>query len=151
MDWLLNIFRKIQRWWFKRKFLRSSHSEASEEFLEIVLKLMRLSFKIDRGYRRNIEGFTGKIQFRTRNDSVTVAAIFDGKQMHVREKLVDDPNVTVVFKDARSMMDYLLTMNRDILKLVLNNEVALKGNTNYMLKFGYMANHLQLALTGDLP
>jgi len=41
--------------------------------------------------------------------------------------------------------------DRDILRLLLNNEVVLKGNVNYMLKFGYMANHLQLALTGGLP
>jgi hypothetical protein len=47
-------------------------------------------------------------------------------------------------------MNYLLATDRDILKMLLNNEVVLKGNVNYMMKFGYMANHLQLALTGSL-
>ena len=48
-------------------------------------------------------------------------------------------------------MNYLLATDRDVLRLMLNNEVVLKGNVNHMLKFGYMANHLQLALTGRLP
>ena len=56
----------------------------------------------------------------------------------------------MIFKDSKSLMNYLLAMDRDILRLILNNEVVLRGNVNYVLKFGYMANHLQLALTGRL-
>jgi hypothetical protein len=29
--------------------------------------------------------------------------------------------------------------------------VRIEGNGSYILKFAYMANHLQLALTGKLP
>jgi hypothetical protein len=151
MTWLLNIFR---RWWRKRvekRFLKCVQSEAAEEFLELLLKLMSLAFKIDKDFRRNIKGFKGRYQFRSVDNSVTVAALFTGKGLEVKERLIADADVSVIFKDSRSLMNYLLATDRDILRLVLNNEVVLKGNMNYMLKFGYMANHLQLALTGRLP
>ena len=157
MNWLMNIVNRLinlyWKWLEKRvekKLLKSIQSETSEEFLELLLKLMRLAFKVDKEFRRNIEGFKGKCQFRSIDNSVTVAAVFDGKELKVKEELLPDPNVSVIFKDGQSLMNYLLS-DRDILKLVLNNEVVLKGNTNYMLKFGFMANHLQLALTGKLP
>ena len=157
MNWLMNIVNRLinlyWKWLEKRvekKLLKSIQSETSEEFLELLLKLMRLAFKVDKEFRRNIEGFKGKCQFRSIDNSVTVAAVFDGKELKVKEELLPDPNVSVIFKDGQALMNYLLS-DRDILKLVLNNEVVLKGNTNYMLKFGFMANHLQLALTGKLP
>jgi len=148
---VLNVFRKWWQRWVKRRFLKSLESEAAEKFLKLLLKLMSLTFKLDKDFRRNIDGFKGRYQFRTVDNSVTVAAIFTGNGLKVKEKLIPDPDVSVVFKDRRSLMNYLLTTDRDILKLVLNNEVALKGNMNYILKFGYMATHIQLSVTGALP
>jgi len=157
MAWLSNIFNRVlnvfRRWWqawVKRRFLKSLESEATEKFLKLLLKLMSLTFNLDKDFRRNIDGFKGRYQFRTVDNSVTVAAIFTGKGLKVKEKLIPDPDVSVVFKDRRSLTNYLLATDRDILKLVLNNEVALKGNMNYILKFGYMANHIQLSLAGRL-
>lgn len=151
MAWFLNIFR---RWWrgrVERRFLRSLESETAEEFLKLLLKLMGLAFKIDKEFRRNIEGFTGRYQFRSADNSVAVAAVFTGKGLNVTEKLLPDPDVSVIFKNGRSLLDFLLAADRDILRLLLNNEVVLRGNANYVFKFAYMANHLQLALTGRLP
>ncbi len=151
MTWLLNLFRKWRRRRVEKQFLRCLESEAAEEFLELVLRLMSLAFKIDKDFRRNITGFAGRYQFRSVDNSVTIAALFTGKGLNVKEGLIPDADVSVIFKDSRSLMNYLLSTDRDILRLLLNNEVVLKGNVNYMLKFGYLANHLQLALTGGLP
>jgi hypothetical protein len=151
VDWLWNIFRKWQQKRARQQFIKCIQDEIAESFLELILKLMSLAFKLDRGYRKNIEGFTGKYQFRSVDNSVTVAAIFNGKALKVKEALIPDADVSVIFKDGQALMNYLLAQDRDILKMVLNNEVILKGNLNYMMKFGYMANHLQLALTGRLP
>ena len=112
---------------------------------------MSLAFKLDKDYRKNIEGFTGKYQFRTRDNSVLTAVTFTGKDMKVKkDRTIPDPDITVVFKDSSAVMDYLLAGDRDVLDLVLNNKVVLNGNLNYLMKFGYMANHLQLSLTGRL-
>ena len=151
MSWLLNIFRRWRRKGVERQFLKCLESEVAEEFLELLLKLMRLAFKLDKDFRRNINGFTGRYQFRSTDNSVTIAAVFTGKDLKVKERLIPDADVSVIFKDGKSLMNYLLAADRDILRLLLNNEVVLKGNVNYILKFGYIANHLQLALTGRLP
>ena len=149
MAWFLNIYRKWQKRRIERQFLRCLENEAAGEFLELLLKLISLQLKIDDDFRRNINGFTGRYQFVI-GESVTKAAVFTGKDLRVKDS-IPDPHVCMVFKDARSLMKYLLPMDRDILGLVLNNEVMTKGNLNYMLKFGYMANHLELALTRKLP
>lgn len=151
MSWLVNIFR---RWWQRRvqkQFLKCLENEAAEDFLGLLLKLMSLTLKLDREFQRNIAGFKGRYQFRSADSSVTVAAVFDGNGLKVKEELIPEPDVSVIFKDARALMNYLLAAERDILRLLLNNELALQGNANYIFKFGYMANHLQLALTGRLP
>lgn len=150
MAWLPKILRKWWRRRVERRFLKCLESETAEEFLELLLKLMSLSFKIDEDFYRNIKGFTGRYQFRSIDNSVTIAALFTGKDLKVKERLIPDADVSVIFKDSKSLMNYLLATDRDILRLVLNNEVVLKGNINYMLKFGYMADHIQLALTGKL-
>lgn len=150
MAWLPKILRKWWRRRVERRFLKCLESETAEEFLKLLLKLMSLSFKIDEDFCRNITGFTGRYQFRSIDDSVTIAALFTGKDLKVKERLIPDADVSVIFKDSKSLMNYLLATDRDILRLVLNNEVVLKGNINYMLKFGYMADHIQLALTGKL-
>jgi len=151
MKWLLNLFRRWQRKRVEPRFLQCLQSEAAEEFLELLLKLMSLAFKLDADFRQNIKGFTGRYQFRSLDNSVTIAAIFTGKGLKVKERLIPNADVSVIFKDSKSLMNYLLATDRDILRLMLNNEVVLNGNVNYIFKFGYMANHLQLALTGRLP
>jgi len=151
MKWLLNLFRRWQRKRAEPRFLQCLQSEAAEEFLELLLKLMSLAFKLDADFRQNIKGFTGRYQFRSLDNSVTIAAIFTGKGLKVKERLIPNADVSVIFKDSKSLMNYLLATDRDILRLMLNNEVVLNGNVNYIFKFGYMANHLQLALTGRLP
>jgi hypothetical protein len=150
VNWILNIFRRWQQKRWQQQFLRCLQGEAAEDFLQLILNLMRLAFKLDKDFRKNILGFTGKYQFRSIDNSLTVAATFNGKDLKITEKLIPDADVTVIFKDSPALMNYLLAADRDILKMVLNNEVVLKGNMNYMMKFGYMANHLQLALTGRL-
>lgn len=152
MDWLFNIFRRWRRRLLTSRFLKALHDHTAEKFLTLILKLMSLAFKLDKDYRKNIEGFTGKYQFRTRDNSVLTAVTFTGKDMKVKkDRTIPDPDITVVFKDSSAVMDYLLAGDRDILDLVLNNKVVLNGNMNYLMKFGYMANHLQLSLTGRLP
>lgn len=151
MAWLLTVLR---RWWrgrVERQLLRCLQNEAAEEFLKLLLRLMALAFKVDADFRRNIQGFTGKYQFASADGTVAVTALFDGKGLRVKEGTLPDPDVSVTFKDSRSLMNYLLSTDRDILKLLLNNEVVLRRNANYVFKFAYMANHLQLALTGKLP
>lgn len=135
----------------RERFLKCLKDETAETFLQILLLFMKLRFMLNPAYRRNIENFRGRYQFKSRDEAVTVLVEFDNGKMDVKGALAHDVDVTVIFEDGRALMNFLLSRDRDILRGLLNNEVTVDGNLNYMYKFGFMANHLQLELTGNLP
>jgi len=140
---------------FERKvrgeFLKVIEGEIAETFLEVLLSFMKLRFMVDPSYRRNIEDFKGSYQIKSRDGEITVLVKFDKGRMHFKETVADDVDITCTFKDGKSLMNFLLSKDRDILRGLLNNEITLTGNLNYIYKFGFMANHLLLELTGNLP
>ena len=148
---LENIIGKLALEKAGEKFLNALEDEAAETFLEMLLLFMRLKFMFDPSYRRNIENFKGRYQFKSRDNKITVLVEFDNGKMDIKETLSEDVDVTVIFKDGRSLMNFLLSQNRDVLRGLLNNEITVNGNLNYIYKFAFMANDLQLELTGNLP
>ena len=148
---LENIIGKFALEKAEEKFLKSLEDEAAETFLEVLLLFMKLKFMFDPSYRKNIENFKGRYQFRSRDGGITVLVEFDNGKMDIKETLSEDVDVTVIFKDGRSLINFLLSQNRDVLRGLLNNEIIVNGNLNYIYKFAFMANHLQLELTGNLP
>jgi len=125
-------------------FTKSMQSEFVEEFLKALLSLMKTMFFLNKNFRRNINNFKGRYLFKSRDNKITVAAVFDKNKMNVFEKNIDDANVTVTFKDQKALMDFLLSPNPDILNSVLKQEVTFDGNLNYLYKFAYMARRLQI-------
>jgi len=148
---LENIINKLALEKAGEKFLNTLEDEAAETFLEVLLLFMKLKFMFDPSYRKNIENFKGRYQFRSRDGGITVLVELDNGKMDIKETLSEDVDVTVIFKDGRSLMNFLLSQNRDVLRGLLNNEINVNGNLNYIYKFAFMANHLQLELTGNLP
>ncbi len=151
MDKLMYPVRKVMFFFLKRAFLKCQRDEIAEEFLELLLKLMSVSFCLDKKLRKNIEGFRGVIQFRSKDNEIRVLAVFKNDKLEVKElkpkdKLQEAPNATVIFKDAEGLMNFLLPKGgqRDVLRSILNNEVVLDGNWNYIYRFGFIATHLQL-------
>lgn len=134
----------------RNKFLKSLESEFAEEFLEVLLNLMGFMLLIDEGFRRNIKGFNGRYQFKSKDNSITMAAVFENDRMKVSEKVIERPNITVIFKDGKALMNFLLSPKPDILGSLLRQDVALDGNLNYLYKFAYMSNRLRLMATGGL-
>ena len=150
LDNILNyiLLRNIRAKTLQKRFLNCIESEFAEEFLELLLKLMSLVFFLNKDFKRNIENFNGRYLFKSRDNKITVAAIFRDNQMKVYEKIIDRTDVTVNFKDAKALMNYLLSPKPDILGSILRQDVTIDGNLNYLYKFAYMAKHLQLMVTG---
>jgi hypothetical protein len=130
------------------QLLKCAESELAEEFLNLLLKLMGLVFFLNKDFKRNIKNFNGRYLFRSRNDKITVAAVFRDNKLKVSEKKIDNTNITVTFRNAKALMDYLLSPKPDILGSILRQDVTIDGNFNYLYKFAYMAKHLQLMVTG---
>ncbi len=154
--WIWNIIfnflflRFVMKNLIQKKFLNCLESELAEEFLHLLLKLMSLSFYLKKDFRRNLENFQGRYLFKSRDESITVAAIFKNKKLKVKEKKIDNTDVTVIFKDQKALMKFLLSSKPDILNSLLKQEVIFDGNLNYLLKFIFMSKHLQLMATGKL-
>ena len=123
---------------------------AADTFLETLLRLMSLILTFDYKFRRNIEGFKGRYLFKSLDGGVTAGAVFEKKHLSVTNGAVERPDITILFKDGRSLMNFILTPHPDILGSMLRQEVSLSGNLNYLYKFAYMARHLQLMATGQI-
>jgi hypothetical protein len=111
---------------------------------------MSLVFFLNKDYGRNIDDFSGRYLFRDRANKITVAAIFKKNKMKVRKKMIGNTNVTIVFKNQRALMNFLLSPKPDILNSILNQDVSYDGNLNYLSKFAYMAKRLQLMTAGEV-
>jgi len=133
-----------------QKFMEMLQSEEAEEFLEVLLKLMGLVFCLDKDYQRNLQNFDGRYLFRSQDRQITVAAVFKDNRLKVTEEEIGDTHMTVIFRNAKALMGFLLSPKPDILGSMLRQDISIDGNLNYLYKFAYMAKHLQLKVTGGL-
>jgi hypothetical protein len=134
-----------------KRWLKSMESEFAEEFLELLLRLMSLMLLINyKDFRRNIEGFNARYLFKSKDNEITVSAVFRDNKMEVSERPMNNTNVIVNFKDGKALMNYILSPKPDILGSILRQDVTFDGNLNYLSKFAYMAKRLQLMATGNV-
>ncbi len=126
------------------KLLEGLQSEFTEEILEALLKGMSLVFLLSGNYRKNIEGFNGSYVFRGKDNSFQVSAVFAKGKMHVSGKAIENPSITVFFRNPAALMNFIFSPKPDILNAILRQDVTLDGNLNYLYKFAYMANHLKV-------
>lgn len=132
-----------------QEWLNSMKSESAEGFLRLLLKVMSLVFKLDLwGFRRNIEGFTGKYLFTSKDKLITASVIFEQGKMKVADNPIDNADLVVTFKNGKALMDYILSPKPDILGSMLRQDVSVNGNLSYLYKFAFMAKRLQLIVTG---
>ena len=154
MGWLLYPYRRIRRYFARKNFLKLLENEVAEEFLQVLLKLLRYSCYLDSYLRESMKGFNGLIQFRSKDNEIRVLAEFKkgrlkDHELKPNEELKETPNAHIVFKNADAVKNFLLPKGgiagrRDVLRSLLKNEVKLEGNYNYIYRFGFLANHLQL-------
>ena len=133
------------------KFLNSLEDEAAEAFLQGLFFLLKVKFALDPAFRRNIENFQAVYQFKSKDDGFGVLLEFANGDLSFRQGLSDDATITIIFKDGGSLIRYLISQKKDVFQALLHNEIQVSGNLNYIYKLGFLANHLQLELTGNLP
>lgn len=126
------------------KLFKGLDSEFTEELLEALLTGMSLVFLLSSKYRKNIENFSGRYLFRGKDNAFSVAAVFKNGSMNVVDGTIDSPNITIIFKNPAALRNFIFSPKPDILNAILQQDVAIDGNLNYLYKFAYMANHLKL-------
>ena len=113
---------------------------SADAALTLLLRGMAFAFMAIPDYRKNIEGFTARYAFQTKDLGVWVTADFANGEMHVDAGGYADPQVTVVFYDAAALRSFLL--RQDIVDALERNAVALEGNVNYAWRFMFLVNDL---------
>ncbi len=154
MSFILNIFRKIanffRKFFFKRVLkkitlvIREIETELMDDFLEILLKIVRLVLCLDHKFRRNIENFNARYAFRSENGKIAASAVFKNNKMKVKKKAIKNTNVTVIFKDGKALWEFMMADEPDVFAFLLESKLRYEGNVNYIMKFAYMAKHLKL-------
>ncbi|MEW6378526.1 MAG: hypothetical protein AB1611_02835 [bacterium] len=148
------IQRQVQRWQFrkaKKKYQQCMAGESDETFPEVLFQVMDLLSQVSPDFRKNIQGFTGKYQFMSKENQVAFLATFDDDGLIIEEAVSPEADITITFKDNQGIMNSLCSPRKDILKTLHDNAVALQGNPNYFYKLGFLTDHIQLALNEDLP
>ncbi len=137
-------------------------SNLADWTLDKLLDIMALAFDLSknplvvvlapqlRGYHRNIAAdngtpaFEGVYLFETKDGSVRECRVF--KDGTMREPKLPYPperyDMKIVFGDTQAFWKFLFSGGNDVLDSILENEVEVHGNLNYLYKFGFMARDL---------
>ncbi len=116
-----------------------------ENFKE-QLNLLAMIFDTRRKMRREIHnektGFTfnAKYQFTTKDDAVNVNVIFKDGKMTVADGKIEDPNITIYYKDKETLANLYNKSAEESLDYLLTNEMGYTGNMSYLTKFSYLTS-----------
>ncbi|MFX0070348.1 MAG: pyruvate formate lyase family protein [Candidatus Hermodarchaeota archaeon] len=119
--------------------------EKVENFKE-SLNLLAMVFDTRRKLRREIKNdktgfvFNAKYQFKTRDDAVKVYLIFKDGKMSVHDGEIEDPNVTIYYKDKATLANLYDKSAEESLDYLLTNEMGYEGNMSYLTKFSYLTS-----------
>ncbi|AFM25061.1 hypothetical protein [Desulfomonile tiedjei] len=126
-------------------------SGATDEFLELLLKIMGFGFTMSNsplnpvpaldGYQKHIETFNGRYLFQAQ-EGVATSVIFHRGQMDVLDDPINDWDLKVTFKDNQALWKFLLSVKHDAMDAIFKNDVETEGNLNYLFKFGFMVRDL---------
>ncbi|MBA7617709.1 hypothetical protein ES703_25025 [subsurface metagenome] len=116
-----------------------------ENFKE-QLNLLAMIFDTRRKMRREISNektgfvFNAKYQFTTKDDEVNVYVIFKDGKMTVGEGKIEDPNITIYYKDKETLANLYNKSAEESLDYLLTNEMGYIGNMSYLTKFSYLTS-----------
>ncbi len=116
-----------------------------ENFKE-QLNLLAMIFDTRRKMRKEIYNektgfvFNAKYQFTTKDDEVNVIVIFKDGKMTVSEGKIEDPNITIYYKDKETLANLYNKSAEESLDYLLTNEMGYIGNMSYLTKFSYLTS-----------
>jgi len=110
------------------------------------LNLLAMIFDTRRKMRREIYNektgfiFNAKYQFTTKDDAFNVYVIFKDGKMTVADGKIDNPNITIYYKDKETLANLYSKSAEESLDYLLTNEMGYIGNMSYLTKFSYLTS-----------
>ena len=110
------------------------------------LNLLAMVFDTRRKMRREIYNektgfvFNAKYQFTTKDGAVNVYVEFKDGKMTVGEGIIENPNITIYYKDKETLANLYDKSADESLDYLLTNEMGYIGNMSYLTKFSYLTS-----------
>ena len=79
--------------------------------------------------------FNAKYQFSTRDGEFNLNLIFENGNITVAEGKIDNPNITIFYKDKKTLAKTWDKSADETLEYLLTNEMSFEGNMTYLTKF----------------
>ena len=123
-------------------------TEVSVYLFLLSLKLLGMLFMLSKNLRKEIYNletgfiFNARYQFRTRDDLVNIFVVIADGKMRSGFGNVDDPNVTISYKDKETLAKIYSKSPEESLNYLLTNEMSYTGNMAYLTKFSYISTIL---------
>lgn len=136
------IYNLLEKQW--NEFQENLNSQVAESFLTVLLNLMQLMLVVNRNYRNDIKKFNGKYQFMSKDGEIAIAVVFHNGRMEIIDKVIDDFNIKIIFRDDKTLLNFLVSQEQDILESILCHDLETEGNLNYLFRFGFLVKRLQL-------
>ncbi len=118
--------------------------------LQSFLEVLSLAYSSNYDLRRHIKGITAGYLFLFGDSERKISLEIKNSGMRVFQGNTEMPDISIKFRDSESLRNLIFTGKPDILKVILRQDVVAEGNLNYLFKFVYLINHLQLKLTGPV-
>jgi len=132
---------------FTRRSVDRIRVEATEDILDVLLYAMEVCFYLDPSYRNdNLQNFSGVYVFTAAERPIRGTARFANGRMYASPEAEKEFTVRVRFKNAEALRRFLFKGSPDVIDALLDDEVELDGNLNYLYKFGFMVTDLQRRL-----
>ena len=110
------------------------------------LNLLAMVFDTRRKMRREIYNektgfvFNAKYQFTTKDGAVNLYVVFEDGKMMVHDGVIDDPNITIYYKDKETLAHLYDKSAEESLDYLLTNEMGYIGNMSYLTNFSYLTS-----------
>ncbi len=113
---------------------------------KLSLRLLALLFKISPKLRKEIYNpelgynFNAKYQFKSRDGKINIYAIIKDGRMKVGKGTIENPNITIYYKDKEIFGKICNKSADESLDYLLTNEMSYTGNMAYLTKFSYISS-----------
>ena len=116
--------------------------------LQSFLEVLSIAYSSNYDLRRHIKGITARYLFLFGDNERKISLEIKNSGMRVFQGNTEMPDISIKFRDSESLRNLIFTDKTDILKVILRQDILAEGNLNYLFKFVYLINHLQLKLMG---
>jgi hypothetical protein len=139
------------RAWLSRTYRSHLREEAADSLLEYALRALTVIIEKNPRLRTNATDIDAVYHFSVERARRDISLHLDRRGARVRRGVPDNPDVSIGFRDSVSVLSFLLAPKPDILRSLLNQDITVDGNVNYLLKFAYLANKLKGILKNAAP